>query len=248
MVPIFQERTYKQREDGKMKRRQWAAAVPAALIALAILFFAGIGPAMADDKSEAQGIVDKARVTFEGFMRDSNYAWLQENVKKAKGILIYPQVLKAGFIFGGSGGTGVLLARDAKTGDWSQPAFYTVGSVSFGLQIGGEAAETVILAMTQKAVDSLYSSSAKLGGDVSVAVGPVGGGAKSNVMADFIAFSKSKGAYAGLNLEGSVVKVREGLNKAYYGKDVSPVQIIAEKQASNKGSAALREALKKASM
>ncbi len=121
-----------------------------------------------------------------------------------------------------------------------------MGAVSFGLQIGGEAAETVILAMNQQAVDSLYTSSAKLGGDTSFAVGPVGAGAKSNVMADFIAFSMSKGAYLGLNLEGSVVKVRDSLNTAYYDKEVSPVQIIAQKKVSNKGSSELRSALKTA--
>ncbi len=121
-----------------------------------------------------------------------------------------------------------------------------MGAVSFGLQIGGEAAQTVILAMTQKAVDSLYTSSAKLGGDVAVAMGPVGAGAKSTVMADFIAPSMSKGAYLGLNLEGSVVKVRASLNNAYYGKEVSPVQIIAQKKVSNNGSTDLRSALKKA--
>ena len=216
------------------------------VMVVSALFITGITPVSAQDKAEAQGIVDKARVTLDAFMRTKDYIWLQENIKKAKGVLIYPQILKAGFILGGSGGTGVFLAKDQGTGDWSQPAFYTVGTVSFGLQIGGEAAETVILAMTQKAVDSLYTSSVKLGGDTSIAVGPVGVGAKSNVMADFIAFSMSKGAYAGLNLEGSVVGVRGSLNKAYYGEEVSPVQIIVEKKVSNEGSSGLRTALKKA--
>ena len=216
------------------------------VMAVSALLITGITPVRAQDQAEAQGIVDKARVTFDAFMRNKDYTWLQENVKKAKGVLIYPQILKAGFFLGGSGGTGVFLAKDQKTEDWSQPAFYTVGTVSFGLQIGGEAAQTVILAMTQKAVDSLYTSSVKLGGDTSIAVGPVGAGAKSNVMADFIAFSMSKGAYAGLNLEGSVVGVRGSLNKAYYGEEVSPVQIIVEKKVSNAGSSGLRDALKKA--
>jgi SH3 domain-containing YSC84-like protein 1 len=218
------------------------------LAVLTILALLTTGPASvrAQDKAEAQGIVDKAKVTFNSFMSNEDYTWLHQNLKNAKGILIYPQVLKAGFIFGGSGGTGIFLARDAKTGDWSQPAFYTVGSVTFGLQIGGEAAETVILAMSKKAVDSLYTSSVKLGADTSFAVGPVGAGAKATVMADFIAFSMSKGAYAGLNLEGSVVGVRDSLNKAYYDKDVSPVEIIVEKKVSNTGSAQLRVDLKEA--
>lgn len=217
-----------------------------AVVAVLSFLLAGSAPVRGDDKADAQSIVDKAKITLDTFMRNKDYEWLHENLKNAKGILIYPQVLKAGFILGGSGGTGVFLARDGKTGDWSQPAFYTVGAASIGFQIGGEAAETIILAMTQKAVDSLYTSSVKLGGDASVAAGPYGAGAKANVTADFIAFSISKGAYAGLNLEGSVVGVRDSLNKAYYGKDVTPVQIIVEKKASNKGSAQLRADLKKA--
>ena len=203
-------------------------------------------PVAAAETDEAQGIVDNSRVTVSTFMRDKNYSWLQRNLKKAKGVLIYPQVLKAGFILGGSGGTGILLVRDQKTGNWSEPAFYTVGSVSFGLQIGGEAAEVMVLVMSQKAIDSLFASSVKLGGDTSIAVGPYGAGAKGDITTDFVSFAKTKGIYAGINLEGSVVGVRDSLNKAYYGKDVRPVEIIVEKKASNKGSAALRAALKSA--
>ena len=204
------------------------------------------GPAAAADEEEAQGIVDKAKVTLNDFMRDNNYTWLHENIGEAKGVLIYPQVLKAGFFLGGSGGTGVLVARDAK-GEWSQPAFYTMGSVTFGLQIGGEAAEVIVLCTNQKAVDALMTTKAKLGGDTSIAVGPIGAGAKANVTADYISFAKTKGIYAGLNLEGSVVDVRDSLNQAYYGASVSPIEIIVEKKVKNAGSSALREALKKAS-
>ena len=214
-------------------------------IVLALLMIA-VTPAVAADPEEAQGIVDKARVTFNNFMRDKNYTWLHSHLKDAKGLLIFPQVLKAGFILGGSGGTGVLVVKDEKTGDWSEPAFYTIGAVSFGLQIGGEAAEVIMMAMSQKAIDSLFASSFKLGGDTSIAVGPKGIGAKGNITADFISFAKSKGIYAGINLEGSVVDVRDSLNKAYYGKDVRPVGIIVKKEVSNKGSDRLREELEKA--
>jgi lipid-binding SYLF domain-containing protein len=221
------------------------AAVSAALVVVFVLMTLVI-PVTAADHDEAQGIVDKARVTFEGFMRDSNYSWLHSHMKEAKGILIFPQVLKGGFILGGSGGTGVLVVRDGRTGDWSQPAFYTIGAVSIGLQIGGESAEVVMMAMSQKAIDSLFASSVKLGGDTSIAVGPLGGGAKGNVTADFISFAKSKGLYAGLNLEGSVVDVRDSINKAYYSRDVTPVDIIVKKEVSNSGAAQLRSSLKRA--
>ena len=205
-----------------------------------------VSPALADDAAKAQAIIDRAKVTFEIFMQDKEYVWMHENLNRVKGLLIYPQVLKGGFILGGTGGTGVLVVKDAKTGDWSQPAFYTLGSVTFGLQIGGEASEIIVMVMTQKGIDSLYASSIKLGGDVSIAIGPVGSGAKSDILADFISFARSEGLYAGLNLEGSVLKVRDSLNHAYYKTEVSPVQIILERKVSNKNSDILRETLKKA--
>ena len=226
--------------------RSGIRVVAFATILAAILIIAAAPVAMAADKEDAQGIVDKARVTLSSFMRDKDYEWLRGHLKDAKGVLIYPQVLKAGFIFGGSGGTGVLLTRDSKTGEWSYPAFYTLGSVSFGLQIGGEAAEVVLLVMSQKGVDSLLTSKFKLGGDTSIALGPVGTGAKSDVTADFISFAKSKGLYAGLNLDGSYLDVRDSLNKAYYGKEATPVDIIVKKSVSNTGAVPLREELKKA--
>ena len=196
--------------------------------------------------TEAQALVDSALVTFRDFMQDKKFGYLHNNLKNISGLLIYPQVLKAGFFLGGSGGTGVLVVRDANTGDWSLPAFYTIGSVSFGLQIGGEAAEVIVMVRTQKAIDSLFTTSVKFGGDTSIAVGPYGIGAQGNVTTAFVSFTKSKGLYAGLNLEGSAVDVREGLNKDYYGQAVTPVQIIVEKKVSNKGSARLRAALKAA--
>jgi lipid-binding SYLF domain-containing protein len=213
------------------------------------VLFASYKPASAANRDEAQRLVERAQITFEDFMHDSNYSWLQKNLEGAKGVLIFPEVLKGGFIWGGSGGTGVLLVRNEGRGQWSQPAFYTMGSVTFGLQIGGEASEVLVLAMTQKAVDSLLSSSFKLGGDTSVAVGPVGAGAKANadlpsVTADFLTFTKAKGLYGGLNLEGAVIAVRDSLNEAYYGRAVRPVDIVERHMVANRGSAGLRESLK----
>jgi lipid-binding SYLF domain-containing protein len=223
------------------------------ILALAVLgvLLTSYTPAMAKDRQQVQLLVDRARITLNDFMSDPNYVWLHENIDHAKGVLIFPQVIKGGFIWGGSGGTGVLLVRDQRTGNWSEPAFYTIGSVTFGLQIGGEAAQVVMLAMTQKAIDSLLSSSVKLGAGASVALGPVGTGAKANagipdVRADFISFAKAKGLYAGIDLAGSVVGVRDSLNKAYYGRDVRPGDIILRHVVSNKGADELRAALKKA--
>lgn len=204
----------------------------------------------AADKTETQSIIDKSKGTITDLMNNNAFSWLHGYLKSARGVIIFPQVLKAGFFLGGSGGSGVLLVHDLATGSWSEPAFYTVGSVTFGLQIGGEAAEVVMVAMNQKAIDSLLSSSVKLGGDSSIAIGPIGGGAKGAVTvpavtADFVSFTKAKGLYAGLNLEGSVLAVRDGLNSAFYGKEVTPKDIIISKNATSSGANELRAALKK---
>lgn len=203
-------------------------------------------PAKAADPIAQQGLVDKARITFQSFMADPNMAYLKTHLGKTKGLLIVPSMLKAGFFVGGSGGSGVLVVKDSKTGQWSQPAFYTVGSVSFGIQFGGEAAEVIMMVRTQKAVDKLFTSSFKLGGDTSIAVGPVGAGVKSNVVADILSFSRSKGAFAGLALDGAVISTKDKWNQAYYGKAVTPVDILVTRDVSNPHSAGLIKAVTQA--
>ena len=234
--------------ENPKQRYSIVSALVLAIFAVGILI-SSYTSAMAADRERVQLLVDKARITLKDFMTDPNFAWLHEHIRNAKGVLIFPQVIKGGFIWGGSGGTGVFLARDPRTGNWSEPAFYTIGSVTFGLQIGGEAAQVVMLAMTPKAIDSLLSSSFKLGGDVSVALGPVGAGAKAGadiptVTGDFISFAKTKGLYAGLNLEGAVVGVRDNLNQAYYGRNVTPADIIVAHKVYNGGAEKLRQVLK----
>ena len=128
---------------------------------------------------EQQVLVDQSQITLGNFVSDPNMGWLVNNVQNAKAVLIVPSMLKGGFFLGGSGGRGVLLVRDEKSGKWHGPGFYTLGSVSFGLQFGGKKAEVIMLVMTQKGLESLYASSFKLGGDVAVAAGPAGGGASA---------------------------------------------------------------------
>jgi lipid-binding SYLF domain-containing protein len=219
-----------------------------ALIAAIIssMVFGCFIPSVLAEPAEQQLLVDKARVTFDTFMKDKNQAWLKENLNQAKGLIIIPSLLKAGFFIGGSGGSGVLIVRDEKTGQWSQPAFYTLGAGSLGIQFGAEAAEIIMMVRTQKAVDKLFTSSFKLGGDTSIAVGPVGGGVKSNIVADILSFSRTKGAYAGVSLEGSVIKTKDKWNEAYYGKAVSPVDIFVTRSVSNPGSESLRSSVAKA--
>lgn len=195
------------------------------------------GAAFANDSKDARQLVGKSQMTFENFLSAGEMEAFRSLLKDAKGVFITPQVLKGAFVVGASGGTGVFVVKDAQTGHWVGPAFYTIGEVSFGLQAGGQASEVILLAMTDRGVTALLNSSVKLGADVGVAAGPVGMGAAAstaNLSADIIAFARSKGLFGGISLDGAVVKVRSGLNKAYYKKKkVSPTDILIRKTASN---------------
>ena len=198
----------------------------------------------AQDSAKPEQLVREAQRVFENFKADPNMGWLRSNVKKAKGVFIVPSLLKAGFIWGGSGGSGVFLRHDEKTAKWSYPAFYTMGSGSFGFQAGVEKAEIILMVMTHKGVDSMISSSFKLGGDISVAAGPVGTGAKVQT-ADIIAFSRTKGLFGGIAIEGSVIKTRDKWNSAYYGKSVRPADILIRNDVANPHAEGLREVVRK---
>jgi lipid-binding SYLF domain-containing protein len=199
-------------------------------------------PAMASDLDEAQKIVDGAKYTADTFGRGPELQWVRENIGRAKAILIIPEQVKGGFIIGGAGGGGALLARDAKSGIWSYPAFYTMGTASFGLQIGGAVSEIILLIMTDNGLDSLLASDVKLGTDISAAAGPVGVGAKAATV-DVLAFQRSKGLYGGLTVEGQIVVVERGLNEAYYQKGVSTADILIRRNVSNSGAELLRKAV-----
>ena len=202
-----------------------------------------VTPVNAENPVKQQLLVDQARIIFKCFMIDKNMAWFREHMHKAKGFLIIPELLQGAWFIGGSGGRGVLVVKDKTTGDWSQPAFYTIGSLSIGIQFGGEKSEIIMMVFTQKGLNRLYSSSFKLGGDASIAVGPVGGGAKADVMADFVSFVRSKGAFAGMSIEGAILNANYDWNEAYYGKKVSPLGIVEKKLVSNPGSAELRKTI-----
>ncbi len=214
-----------------------------ALCLSSIFIFLSVGPvvfpvvlASAAEKQEAGQLVEKARLTLDSFMHDDNMGAFRDLLKKAHGLMIAPDLLKGAFVVGVSGGNAVFLARDQKSGQWSNPAFYTIGGASFGLQIGGQASEVILLVMTERGVSSLLGSSLKLGGDVGVAAGPVGIGAAAataNLSADILSFSRSKGLYGGLSLEGAVVAVRSGLNEAFYGRQASPADILIRRDVRN---------------
>ena len=218
------------------------STVAVALTAAAVIAFQPAAQAQADQ----QKLVGEAETTFSNFVRDPDMKWFQQNVGRAKAVLIAPQIVKAGFIFGGSGGRAVLIAKDANSGKWVGPAFYALATASVGFQAGVAVSESITLVMTDKGMNSLLSPSFKMGGDASVAAGPVGAGAQSNVVAALISFSRSKGVYGGLNLDGTVVNTSDDWNEAFYGKKVQSTDILVRMSVHNKGADKLLAEIAKA--
>jgi lipid-binding SYLF domain-containing protein len=193
--------------------------------AVIVLLLSSPGRVLADGMSEAKGIVGQANSTLKNFMNDPDMKWFGCHLQEAKGVYIVPKLTKGAFIFGIEGGNGVVLARDEK-GAWSEPVFYETSAASFGLQAGAQSSEAVVLIMTPKGVDSLLANKVKLGADGSVAIGPKGMGADTNLKADFVTFTRAKGMYAGVSFDGASIRTRDDLNAAYYGGDVRPADVI----------------------
>jgi lipid-binding SYLF domain-containing protein len=216
------------------------------LIRLVVVALASSLAAAAVGAQEQQQLVDRAQASLNNFLRDPEMGWLQKNLPRARAVLIAPEIVKAGFVIGGSGGRAVLVARDAASGRWRGPVFYTLATASVGFQAGIAASETVTLVMTEKGLNTLLAPSMKVGADASIAAGPVGAGAAADVTTDFVSFARSKGVYGGLNLDGTLITVNNDWNKAYYGKAVLPPDVLVRGTASNAKADALLSAVAKA--
>ena len=203
----------------------------AALVAATSVFVAPNVYAQADPQAH----IAASEITLSNFLRDPDMTWLQQNFGRAKAVMIAPEILKAGFIFGGSGGRALVVARDPKSGKWVGPVFYALATASVGFQAGIQVSEGLTLVMTDKGFNSLLATSFKMGGDASIAAGPVGAGAKSDLVADLITFSRAKGVYGGVNFDGTVVTASDDWNAAYFGKKVLAPDVLVRMDATNKG-------------
>jgi len=183
--------------------------------------------------SEQSDFLAAAQKAFSDMQDDPDMTWFRDNMKNARAVLISPEIVKAGFVLGGSGGRAAMFAKDQATGRWEGPAFYNLATASIGFQAGVAVSQAVMLVMNEKALNSFLSTKFKLGGDMSVAAGPVGAGAQSSVQADVYTFARSKGLYGGLNFDGTVVSINSGWNKAYYGKAVTPVDVLVRHSVTN---------------
>lgn len=219
------------------------------LVAAALTGLVSLMPftARSEDFTQQQQLVDRAKMTLEAFTAEPGLKGsLKQLGEDAKGLFIIPQFMRGAFMFGGAGGSGILIARDEKTGHWSDPLFYNIGSASFGLQVGADVSEMVLVVRTKKGLEQFYTNDFKLGANVGVAVGPVGAGTSAKgITADIVSYAKKKGAFAGIALDGSMVTISNDSNKAYYGKEVRPTDIIVKKEVGNPKSIELREAAEK---
>ncbi|HHP7235949.1 MAG TPA: lipid-binding SYLF domain-containing protein [Desulfobacterales bacterium] len=201
-----------------------------------VCFFVATGlltSAVRADDFKAQQLVDASLASLNRFLTEVDY--VQVHLQAAEGVLIAPAMYKGAFVLGGSGGRAILMVKDEATGDWIGPAFYTLGAGSIGVQIGVQKMEVLLMVMTRRGIESLYTSNFKLGGAVSVAAGPVGVGAEAatplNLTADMISFTLAKGAFLGFSLEGTVVSVAERYNDAYYnGRNLRPADIFVKRE------------------
>ena len=164
--------------------------------------------ASAHAQGEEQTLVDRATLAVQDMVNQTVSQDPRDHAAARPGVMICPRVFKAGFFFGGQGGACVLLAR-AGNGTWSYPAFYGMGSGSFGLQIGIQDSQFVMLIMTEKGLSAVLDSQFKLGADASIAVATIGGGVQGATTgalgADIVAFSQSRGLFGGISLEGSMM-------------------------------------------
>ena len=216
-------------------------------IAAAAAVGLGLLSAPARAASEQQNLVDEARITLDHLRNDQEFGNAKQLLHKARAVLIVPNLVKAGFFLGGEGGDGVMLARSAG-GTWTDPAFYTMASASFGLQIGIQQAEVVMLVMSDRALKALEQDQFKFGAQASLAVVTLGSSAQAATStaldsADIIVWASASGAYAGLTLEGSLVKPRDSYNEAYYGRPIAVREILNNNGGHNPGADNLRHTL-----
>jgi SH3 domain-containing YSC84-like protein 1 len=221
-----------------MKRLLLAITIAAASLAAPSAAFA----------DSPQHLVDSATLSLESMMGGSEGSQAQQFLRRAKAVVICPNIFRAGFFFGGEGGGCVMVAR-GNDGGWSNPAFYSMGSGSFGLQIGIQNAQVIMLIMTKGGLNALLNSQFKIGADAGLTVATLGAGVNGSMStalnADIVSFSKSQGLYGGISLAGSIISNDSGTEQSYYGSPLDARQIVVDMQGSNPGANPLRAMLTK---
>lgn len=197
------------------------------LLALAII---GLPLSAQEDKKEAERLQNCGTVLKE--ILDIPDDIPQDLLDKSECVIVYPSVLKAAFVIGGSYGRGAMTCRTGEhyTGPWSAPTMMALEGGSIGFQIGGQATDFVLLVMNARGAHSILSSKVKLGADASVAAGPKGRTANAStdvtMRAEVLSYSRARGLFAGISLEGSTVRPDHDANERVYGKKLEAESII----------------------
>jgi SH3 domain-containing YSC84-like protein 1 len=196
--------------------------VKKAMLFVALLSLAGLSWAESA-RQDAVDRLDKAGIVMHEIMATPDKGIPEEVLEHAKCVAVVPNLMKGGFVFGAEHGKGVATCRTAK--GWSAPAFITVSGGSWGLQIGAEAIDLVMIIQNEKGMQRLLSSNFQLGADASAAAGPVGRHASANtdwkMNTEVLTYSRAKGAFAGLTLEGASVRQDDDSRRAIYGRKVT---------------------------
>lgn len=198
-------------------------------------------------QQEQQALVDRATLAVQELMTTGDGTQdAQGFLRRARAVMVCPRVFRAGFILGGEGGSCVLVGRDG-AGSWSSPAFYTMGSGSLGLQFGIQDAMVMMMIMTDRALQAVMDSQFKVGADAAIAVATVGGSIQGATTAaagaDIVAIARSRGLFAGISLQGSIMSYEVAAARNYYGRELSARQIVLSMEAHNAGSDPLRAML-----
>lgn len=183
----------------------------------------------AQSSDEARRLVDAASVLDE-IMAAGDKAVPQAIMEKAEGIAVFPSLIKGGFIVGGQRGHGVLSVRDKKIGGWSAPAFLTITGGSIGAQIGAQAIDLILVVNNQRGLEHLVKNQFKIGADAGVAAGPVGRDASAStdiqMLAQILTYSRARGLFAGVTLNGSTIRQDRDANERFYGTAYRTGQIV----------------------
>ncbi|MDX1581821.1 MAG: lipid-binding SYLF domain-containing protein [Alphaproteobacteria bacterium] len=228
--------------------RRFATSVFA--IAVIAVTFSAISTAKAANREEAQEIVDRAIHALDDLTDRGSHTTIRTLMKDSKGVIIFPSVIKGALIFGGEGGSGVLMSNSGN--NWSSPAFYHLSSFSWGLQIGGQETRIMMIVMSDKGMNMLMDGEPKVGGDLQAAAISEGVDKELSTTSgrkDIYYYAETEGGlFAGISLEGSLIKFRKKTTRNYYGEEVTPEQILINRTVSSPGANELRAALRKAAI
>jgi lipid-binding SYLF domain-containing protein len=198
-----------------------------ALIAIATIVNPLVAQKSAEDEVKR---VTEATAVLEEIMGAADKAVPRAIMEKAEGIAVFPSMLKGGLVVGAQHGRGILSVRDKKTGAWSSPAFLTINGGSFGMQIGAQAIDLVLVVNNQRGLEQLVANQFKIGADASAAAGPVGRDASAatdiQMRAQILSYSRSRGLFAGVTLNGSTIRQDRDANERFYGTAYRTGQIV----------------------